>query len=68
MIDLKTCLTCNWWFRFDKKNLTGDCVWHNGTQKTIAATVQFRGLLKTQAGFGCNCWEENRRAAVEVPE
>ena len=68
MIQRETCLTCHWWFRFDKSKLVGDCVWHNGTQKTVAAKVKFRGLLKTNADFGCVCWEENRRVSVDSGE
>ena len=62
------CLTCHWWFRFDKSKLVGDCVWHNGTQNTVAAKVKFRGLMKTKADFGCVCWEENQRVSVDSGE
>ena len=58
---MKTCVDCHWWFRFDASNLVGDCVFHNGTKKTPAAKLRFKGTLKTQADFGCVCWENDRR-------
>ena len=66
MSDPKTCLTCHWWFRFQPTDKVGVCVFHNGVRKSPVEKVAFGGTLKTVPGFGCNCWEENRR--VEVPE
>jgi hypothetical protein len=55
------CMTCHWWFRFDESQLVGDCIWHNGTKHTVASKLRFKGLLKTQADFGCVSWERDRR-------
>jgi len=55
------CMSCHWWFRFDKSQLVGDCVWHNGTKRTVASKLRFKGTLKAQADFGCVCWEKDRR-------
>lgn len=59
------CMSCHWWFRFDKSQLVGDCVWHNGTKRTVVSKLRFRGLLKTQADFGCVSWEPDRRNCPE---
>ena len=59
------CMSCHWWFRFDKSKLVGDCVWHNGTKKTAVSKLLFSGILKTQADFGCVSWQEDRRDKPE---
>jgi len=60
--DSRRCLTCQWWFRFDKsQHLVGDCVWHNGTKNTVGSKLRFKGVLKTQADFGCVEWERDHR-------
>jgi hypothetical protein len=61
------CLTCHWWFRFDESELIGDCVWHNGTKKTVVSKLRFRGILKTQADFGCVDWRRDTREPSDNP-
>lgn len=53
----KTCRTCHWWCR-------GDCVLHTGLIGRTSAKMDFTGILKTKADFGCTEWKREERQNV----
>lgn len=60
-----TCATCYWWFRLEPSEKRGHCVLLTGLTNYPEQAPLLAGkkpLITTLPDFGCNRWEESRKA------